>query len=1137
MGSQATFDACTLNGFMKCGFLLVRGVQSPYHARNGLQRHRPETTIGTITSVIVRFEMKNGTTDIHSLSAFVACWSFFCLPLTIPLLAQERPSTAFDPNSGLNPTELRVQATRFLESYCVSCHGSDAQEGDVQLTALDSLDAVARQSLFRKVLEVVQLSEMPPEQAKQPTDAQRKTLSQWITRQLTGKEAKALAEKLQRFEYGNVVKHDDLFSGQHEALPGHTPDRRWLISEFIFNEKINRLLNYQPVRTIYGTSQQVQGDSGIHWSPKTERGNKFRRTITNPYLLPAKVGVRYSVHKRLNTGHLLTMVGNAKRVAGHMTDEAIMKSHYPAMYTLMKPELDHRQKIRSREAFLRSYSFMDQLLKEIYGDKNDQLLPKVIRQNVPYPGPPQHTNNGIQPRHENLEFLGRFNNEDTQAILRGIATYKQTPFTVEEISTKAELDRKGNAVWYPYSEANREEFDSILLQCERDWYHQGVTEYRIQNRLVTMKLFFDTWDMKRLYTHIKNGGFSLPKYKPLEDTEMQILTATIKKHREPGNSHAQIIEKCLKDWDMAFHTAEKATGSNAEMQISNLILELYQQIHERAPTDTELADNVEQFRKYTSKLDPLRAIGKLIESLLLSTEFAYRKEFGQGQPDEHGRRMMPPRDASYALSFALTDASPDDQLSDAVENGQLATRTDYEREVRRMLARRDQWYIIDENVQAANLNASATNQPIRKLRFVREFFGYPKAQEVFKDDSRFGAGRHEQAVSRLIDEADMLVEHILEEDQNVFEQLLTTDKFFVYHSGDNSEMKNGSASLRLVFERFKDLEWEAWEPADITPHKEFLMTIWEFRKTRGGDNKSLLTTLKRLMPTLELHFGDGQRNGMPYMKMSMGFWHGGNVLGRTGQQMRGEQVTSYWNLDWKTWDYPVNQPAKIPHRKGLLTHPAWLIAHSQNLETDPIHRGKWIREKLLAGTIPDVPITVDAVIPPDPHKTLRQRMEKRTGEAFCWRCHQKMDPLGFPFETFDDFGRFRTQENLEHPENLITEARRGETNEFGASLTTYKTLPVDSSGVLEGTGDAKLDGNVVDAYDLIDRLSASVKVRQSIIRHAFRYFLGRNETLSDSGTLMDAEKAYVDSNGSFDELIVSLLTSDSFIYRTRISKE
>jgi hypothetical protein len=37
--------------------------------------------------------------------------------------------------------------------------------------------------------------------------------------------------------------------------------------------------------------------------------------------------------------------------------------------------------------------------------------------------------------------------------------------------------------------------------------------------------------------------------------------------------------------------------------------------------------------------------------------------------------------------------------------------------------------------------------------------------------------------------------------------------------------------------------------------------------------------------------------------------------------------------------------------------------------------------------------------------------------------------------------------------------------------------------------------------------------------------------LSDSKTLIDADQAYVNSRGSFDAVIVSLLTSDSFIYR------
>ena len=144
-----------------------------------------------------------------------------------------------------------------------------------------------------------------------------------------------------------------------------------------------------------------------------------------------------------------------------------------------------------------------------------------------------------------------------------------------------------------------------------------------------------------------------------------------------------------------------------------------------------------------------------------------------------------------------------------------------------------------------------------------------------------------------------------------------------------------------------------------------------------------------------------------------------------------------------------------------------------------------------------------------------------------------MNPLGLPFEMYDDFGRYRTEERLEYPENLIQKVKdKGAPHEDLRDI--YKTLPVDPRGYLEGTGDDSLDGEVAGALDLIDRLARSERVRQSIIRYAFRYFMGRNEMLSDSKTLIDADRAYLESGGSFDAVIVSLLTSDSFIYRKAI---
>ena len=48
----------------------------------------------------------------------------------------------------------------------------------------------------------------------------------------------------------------------------------------------------------------------------------------------------------------------------------------------------------------------------------------------------------------------------------------------------------------------------------------------------------------------------------------------------------------------------------------------------------------------------------------------------------------------------------------------------------------------------------------------------------------------------------------------------------------------------------------------------------------------------------------------------------------------------------------------------------------------------------------------------------------------------------------------------------------------------------------------------------MERLAKSDLVRQSFIRHVFRYWMGRNEMMSDSKTLIAMDKAYVESKAS-----------------------
>lgn len=227
-------------------------------------------------------------------------------------------------------------------------------------------------------------------------------------------------------------------------------------------------------------------------------------------------------------------------------------------------------------------------------------------------------------------------------------------------------------------------------------------------------------------------------------------------------------------------------------------------------------------------------------------------------------------------------------------------------------------------------------------------------------------------------------------------------------------------------------------------------------------------------------------------------------------------------------EWPRAQPTKLPEgqRLGILMQPSWLVAWSTNFDNDVVRRGRWIRERLLGGTVPDLPIGVAAQVPDDNHRTYRDRLQV-TREAKCWKCHQYMDDLGLPFENFDHYGRFRTAEKVLDPE-----ATEKNVDNKGKPLgPVTREAPLDTSGAIAGSGDAHLDGKVSDPRTLVLRLAESERVRQVFVRHVFRYFLGRNETLADARTLQQADRAYVEHGGSFKALLVSLLTSDSFLCR------
>ncbi len=512
-----------------------------------------------------------------------------------------------------------------------------------------------------------------------------------------------------------------------------------------------------------------------------------------------------------------------------------------------------------------------------------------------------------------------------------------------------------------------------------------------------------------------------------------------------------------------FHEIIESEITPSADQLSHAITYEYELFLGRKPTNSELKKTIGFGTNAINIAGNVQGLQTMLVSIMLKPEVVYRVEVGLNDSDSHGRRRLSDHELAYAIAYALTDSPPDKIVIEgsnllALANSGKLDSVEQIREVVKKILNSRNMSVADYRMFAEDNNVLNT----RTLRFFREFFGYHHATRIFKDENRISIDSGFDT-KRIVTDADQFVMNIFDKDHDVLRQLLTSNHYFVSYLGSDEYF---SHDLKYIKENTND--------AGFKTNIEYINRI----------EKAGKTPIPLEGPSSRTYVG-------------------------------------FYNLNHKTWDYPRKQPFALPksQRSGILTHPAWLIAWSGNFDNDPIRRGKWIREHLLADHIKEIPITVNAVISDKRKHTLRDRL-KPTRSKECWSCHKKMNPLGLPFENYDDFGRFRKSEILDEILTIFPDRHRD-----------ARSVPIVTSGEIIDSGDKSIDGPVDTPFELLQKLANSSLVRQSFVRHNFRFWLGRNETIEDSLTLIDADNAYLRNGGSMKEMIASLLSSDSFLYR------
>ena len=515
---------------------------------------------------------------------------------------------------------------------------------------------------------------------------------------------------------------------------------------------------------------------------------------------------------------------------------------------------------------------------------------------------------------------------------------------------------------------------------------------------------------------------------------------------------------------------------------------LFEAVTFRPPTEKEATDYLQIVKNSIDKVGKKDGVFMGLSAIFLDRDALFRPELAAtGKPDQHGRVMLRDWELGLAVNHALSYIQPDAQLRKAIVEGRMRTREDVRREVTRMLA-------------------DNTLRKPRVLRFFRDFFDYDLGGYICKDNAALArtgvntrGNSHYRAMFDATASTDRLIELILEKDKDVLKELLTTQQIVAagndrtYFGRKNNPEERAAA---LAAQKKANEEVEKKEAAELAGMEKEVAEL-EAAAKADPDNRAIKKNLDRQKKALaaakrRIANAKKRRRG-GNTNVAQANLAGSKIFVRVSRR-------SFGNGSMR----PDRTLATAPEgqRMGLLTHPSWLVSHSDAMDNHAILRGRWIRERLLGGGIPDVPITVDAMLPDEPNTTLRSRM-RVTSEAYCWTCHEKMDPLGLPFEMYNHAGLYRT---------------------------TELNKPVDTSGAIINSGDPDLDGPVKNAIEMIDKLAKSDHVEQVFVRHAFRFWMGRNETINDGPVLQDAYRAYRE-NGSMKALITSLVTSDAFLYR------
>ncbi|MGY8767245.1 MAG: DUF1592 domain-containing protein [Pirellulales bacterium] len=234
-----------------------------------------------------------------------------------------------------------------------------------------------------------------------------------------------------------------------------------------------------------------------------------------------------------------------------------------------------------------------------------------------------------------------------------------------------------------------------------------------------------------------------------------------------------------------------------------------------------------------------------------------------------------------------------------------------------------------------------------------------------------------------------------------------------------------------------------------------------------------------------------------------------NVRGFYGKDAK--QMTSYRKQKGIEREVVPNQQIRLENtneRGGILTMPG-IVAMNKG----PVLRGTWILERILGQHLPDPPANVGQVKANSKGEnlTFRERFELHRSNQTCAVCHNKIDPLGFSLQGYDEKGGYILADDYEKTQkNKKTVSKKGEV--------------IDTSGKMPSGEEFN---NFYELKEILITGQREVIIR-NIVKKTLSYALCRELKLHDQPTVEDIVDKLNKNNGTYRDLIHEVVNSLPF---------